>query len=54
MYTNISDIRFEDGNFHRNIDTIFRATFTMKYEEKNNCNIGACLLQYVSKRPTDE
>ena len=48
MYTNISDIQFEDGNFHRNIDTIFRATFTMKYKEKNNGTI--CFLEQLADR----
>jgi hypothetical protein len=33
MYTNNSDIRFDDENSHRNIDTIFRATSTMKYKK---------------------
>ena len=50
MYTNSSDIQFENGNFHPNINTIFRATFTMKHKEtmiailiRISCNICKCL-----------
>jgi len=33
MYTRNSDIRFGDGDSHRNIDTMFRATSTTKHKE---------------------